>query len=274
MEKNSLLDGHYIEPYAGGAGLALTLMLREYMRVIHLNDYDRSIYAFWYSIMNNTEEFCSRIENTPITITEWYKQRKIQADQDDVSLLDLGFSSFFLNRTNRSGIIKGGVIGGYTQTGNWKIDARFNKNDLLERINLIVNNKARMHIYNMDAIDFLKKVIPTLPQNSLVYLDPPYYVKGKQLYTNFYNDEDHKKVANYILSLKSTNWIVSYDNVDSVKKLYEGTRYITYDLSYSAGKKHRGSEIMFFSDSLSISEEDIYSCKGVHNINTENLLSY
>lgn len=267
LECNGLLDGNYVEPYAGGAGLALLLMQREYMRNIHLNDYDRSVYAFWHAVLNDTEKFCKRIESVPVTMEERTKQLEVQDHKQDADLFDLGFSTFFLNRVNRSGIIKGGVIGGKDQNGKWKMDARFNKEEILRRIRLIYLNKDRITLYNMDAIDFLNDIAANCTKKTMLYLDPPYYVKGKELYSNFYSDNDHKSVATHIQSMKATNWIVSYDNVDEVHQLYSGRRYITYDLSYTAGSKHRGSEVMFFSDNLAIPE--IENSDSIHNINTE-----
>lgn len=269
LEYNGLLDGHYVEPYAGGAGLALMLMQREFMRVIHLNDFDRSIYAFWYSVMNHTDDFCKQIELVEITLEERKHQLDVQANKAKADLFKLGFSTFYLNRVNRSGIISGGVIGGKNQDGKWKITARFNKDELIQRIRLISTNRSRVKLYNMDAIDFLKHITMECNKKTMLYLDPPYYVKGKELYSNFYDDLDHEKVSKYIQSMDMTNWIVSYDNVDKVRDFYHGRRFITYDLSYSAGVKHRGSEIMFFSDNLEIPE--IEDFESLHNVNVDSL---
>ncbi|MEW2639883.1 DNA adenine methylase, partial [Vibrio cholerae] len=52
---NNLRSAHYVEPYAGGAGLALSLLFNKVVPHIHLNDLDLSIWAFWYSILNHTE---------------------------------------------------------------------------------------------------------------------------------------------------------------------------------------------------------------------------
>ncbi len=132
--ENNLVGMDYVEPYAGGAGAALTLLFEEYVSTITINDYDRSIYAFWHSIINNTEEFCEKISKTPIDVETWLVQKEIQKNKTNETLFSLGFSTFFLNRTNISGVIKGGVIGGKKQTGKYKIDARFNKSDLISKI--------------------------------------------------------------------------------------------------------------------------------------------
>ena len=175
--ENDLIGGDYAEPYAGGAGIGINLLLGEYASKLYLNDLNRSVYAFWRTLLDQTDELCALVSDTEVSIQEWHRQKKIQSDES-ASPLELGFSTFFLNRTNRSGIIIAGVIGGKDQTGPWKLDARFNKIDLLARIEVIARNKDRISLSNLDAIEFLKCEVPTMSKKSLVYLDPPYYVKG------------------------------------------------------------------------------------------------
>lgn len=254
LAENDLLDGHYAEPFAGGAGVALSLLLQEYVIHVHINDLNKSVYSFWHSVLNSTDELCKMISDTPVTMEEWYKQRSIQRNPDELSLLELGFSTFFLNRTNRSGIITGGVIGGYDQTGKWKIDARYNKKDLISRIKHIASYKSRITIYNQDATQFLTDTVPALPDNTLVYLDPPYYVKGKDLYQNHYCHEDHENLAKIVSSSIRQRWMVSYDFVPEIAEMYKDFRQIDYLLSYSASNRYKGSELMVFDDQLVVPE--------------------
>lgn len=252
FDKNDLLDGHYAEPYAGGAAVALSLLFEEYAAHVHINDIDPSVYAFWHSVVYDTEKLCQLIRATNVSMAEWRRQKAIQNHKNQASLLELGFSTFFLNRTNRSGIIKGGgVIGGNDQTGKWKIDARFNKQALVERIEQIASFRDRISIYNLDAANFLKSVVPKLPKKSLLYLDPPYFVKGHRLYANFYRADDHAAVARQVASLDRP-WMVSYDNAIEIKKIYRQYRKREYGLDYSAGSVYRGAEVMFFSPDLKI----------------------
>lgn len=248
---NNLLDGQYVEPYAGGAGIALALLFEEYASHIHINDLSKRLYAFWHSVLYETEALCTLIQDTEVTMNEWYRQRDIQAQTDEVSLLNLGFSTFFLNRTNRSGILRGGVIGGKDQTGPYKLDARYNKQDLSRRIKRIARYKGRISIYNEDAADFITTIVSTLPNNTLIYLDPPYYIKGQELYENYYRHEDHERISTLVANINQ-KWIVSYDERPEILQFYDGYRHITYHLSYSATERYKGSEVMFFSDDLDI----------------------
>lgn len=260
IEKNALLDGTYVEPYVGGGSVALSLLFNEYVKDIYINDKDIAIYAFWHSILHEPEALCKLIKDTPVTVETWFKLRDYQDKTDNVDLLHLGFSTFFLNRTNRSGILKAGVIGGYEQTGNYKIDARFNKEELIKRIERIADYSDRIHLTNEDAVTLVQRLKKELPYNTLFYLDPPYYIKGKGLYLNYYNDNDHQNIANSISDFREHKWIISYDNVDFIANLYSRFRQKTFELNYSASNSGKGKEIMIFSDNLVIPSHKLF-CK-------------
>lgn len=246
---NRLVGGEYAEPYGGGAAVGLALLLGGYVRRIHLNDLDRAVYAFWHALLNETETLCRLIRDTPVNVDQWWLQRQVQ-DDGNASLLALGFSTFYLNRTNRSGIIRGGVIGGKNQAGKWKLDVRFNKSDLIARVQNIARHRARIRLHNLDALEFVQCVVPDLPGDTLCYLDPPYLVKGRQrLYASYYEPGDHREIAAAVRAMDRP-WIVTYDDATEIRALYSGARHLTYGLHYTAGRKQRGSEIMFFSADL------------------------
>lgn len=250
VERNGLLDGHYVELYAGGAAIAWSLLLAEYVRHVHINDIDPALYAFWMAVLDHTDELCRRIRDGKVSLTAWRRHRNVLARPTEHSLLEVGFATFFLNRTNRSGIISGGVIGGKGQSGRWKIDARFNKSDLIKRIQRIARYRRRITVTRMDAADFLRSVIPTLPEKTLIYLDPPYYAKGEGLYEHHYRHDDHALIAAMVRELHQRAWLVSYDAVPQVLQLYRGLRRQQYDLAYSAQDRYAGSEVIFYSPSL------------------------
>ena len=250
IQKNKLYDHIYVEPYAGGASVGLSLLFNEYVDKIVINDIDRSVYAFWYSVLYKTKEFCELIDNTPINVKTWELQNKIQKNKKNSELLKLGFSTFFLNRTNRSGILSAGCIGGKNQKGKWKINARYNKKDLINRIKKIALYKNRIKIYNLDAKKLIRKLNKE-KNDYIFYFDPPYYCKGKELYINFYTEKDHQKIAKEIKSMINSKWVVTYDNVLFIKNLYCGFTQKVFDLQYSAGKQKKGKEVMIFSKDLS-----------------------
>jgi len=194
------------------------------------------------------------IKDTPVNMKVWYQQKYIQENLDRFSNLELGFSTFFLNRTNRSGIISGGVIGGKEQKGKWKLNVRYNKSNLIFRIEEIAKRKRQITLYRQDASDFINGDLSELDKDALIYLDPPYYSKGKDLYEEDYRHEDHVEIAQLVNSLLDRYWIVSYDHAPEICDLYQNRRSIAYSLSYSAQDRYRGSEIMFFSDRVSVPE--------------------
>lgn len=251
-EKNNI-NGHYVEPYAGGASVALYLLMNDYVKEITINDLDRGIYAFWFSVLNETERFCRKIKNTEITVENWEKFKMIHSNYKNVNLFDLGFATFFLNRVNRSGIIDGGIIGGRGQKGEYKIDCRFNKKDLIGRIRLIASYKKNINLYNIDALELIKKIQKrSINENTIFYFDPPYYLKGPSLYMSHYKKEDHSLVGQGIQKIKNYKWIVSYDNVPEIKKLYADFKKREYSFSHVAYEIREGKEILFFSNNLTI----------------------
>lgn len=251
VKQNGLEGGVYIEPFSGGASVALALLIEGVMERIVINDIDRSIYAAWYSILYRTEDIIDKIRTTPVTMEVWDEQFHIQKKKDQVELFDLGFSTFFLNRTNRSGILKGGCIGGREQNGNYKLDARFNKEDLIKRIKLIAQYKEYIKLFNLDVWDLMKR-FRRISDKNLVYFDPPYFVKGKGLYVNFFEEKDHKILAERIKTANRFNWLVSYDNHVFIQDVYSGENHIIYELPYSAGETKSGSEIIFAKAGLTL----------------------
>ena len=252
LEANDLVGGHYAEPYAGGAGVAMELLLAGAVSHVHLNDSSVPVYAFWRSILKETDSFCRRIANIPLTIEEWRRQREILMKPRGVSLLDRGFSLFYLNRCNRSGIPTAGVIGGVAQAGEWKMDARFPRKKLIARVESIAAKGSAITVKNWDAEKFIIKHIPRLPPESLVYCDPPYFHKASRLYLDHYKPDDHARIAAVIQGEMSRHWIVSYDSAPEILGFYGQRRSFLYDLQYSAAKVYKGREVFVFSDTLNM----------------------
>ena len=245
------INGHYVEPYSGGASVALFLLIEGFVDKITINDRDRSIYAFWHSVLNKTNELCELIENAELTIYEWKKQKDIQINKKTVDLLTLGFSTFYLNRTNRSGIINGGVMGGVEQNGNYLMNCRFNKIELIQRIRLIAKHKKNIRLYRKDAIKLIDKIQEGADNENVVfYFDPPYYLKASTLYMNHYEDKNHKKVSEKIKAIQNIKWIVSYDNVPEIQKLYADCDKKEFSFKHTAYESRIGKEIIFFSNNL------------------------
>mgnify|MGYP000598910521 FL=1 len=246
IDKSGLTNITYVEPFAGGAGVALSLLFSGTVNHIVINDYDKCIYSVWRAILNDTNEFIKLIKDTDVTIEEWHRQKDIYLTQNNKYSLELAFATFFLNRTNRSGILKAGPIGGFNQNGNYLIDARFNKENLIQRIFDIADKKNQISLFNKDIRSFFKSYLPKY-ENVFLYLDPSYYKKGQELYKNFFTDKDHQEIAECVKQL-TCNWIITYDNTAEITKLYEEQQCGFFDLSYSLANNLRASELIVLSN--------------------------
>lgn len=243
------LHGTYIEPFAGGAGLALKLLFNNDVKRIVINDSDPAIYAIWRTILESPDELCHFIMEVPLSIDEWEHQRSLYMTLHDVPSIELAKSAFYLNRTNISGVIMGGVIGGKKQTGNYKIDARFNRSKLVKKINDIYQKRENIDIYNLDALNFLEPAVLRHYYKAFINFDPPYVVKGSKLYMNAYQEIDHRRLRDAIQKC-TRKWIVTYDVCDFIAELYGEYRSSFLDLTYSANGSRKAKEYIFFSDNL------------------------
>lgn len=250
IRQNTVDPPIYVEPFAGGAGLALELLFNGNVERIMINDLDPAIYSFWYSITNEETFylFINRVNEVDININEWKIQKDIYMHQDIHNKLELGFATFFLYRCNRSGILKAGPIGGQKQNGNYRIDCRFNKDRLIPLLRKIYDNRNRIDVTNLNAEEFIEYIDMNY-DNLFIYLDPPYVDKGYQLYKNSFTKEDHVSLSKKIKKLKN-KWFVTYDNTDLIKELYSDCKTEIFNIQYSAGSKRVENEIAVYSDSI------------------------
>ena len=244
---NDQVGCSYVEPFAGGAGAALRLLREEVVSELHLNDLDPHISSFWRAALGESERFAEAVLTVPLSIEEWRRQQSICRLADPTKTFDLGFATFYLNRCNRSGIIVGAApIGGYSQSGEWRLDARFYRETLAERILAIGEKRDQIHITNMDALDFLTEHIAGTAEETreFIYLDPPYYSYGKRLYMNSYSNHDHEELAKFVQGRETVQWVMSYDNSDFVKSLYANCNLSLLPLRYSLQRIRNAAELL------------------------------
>lgn len=255
IDLNDLRGCKYFEPYAGGAGAALTLLERDAVDEIHINDADPRIFAFWNAVLSETQQFADRVLEISLDMDEWHRQNQVSSNPSAHRAFDVGFSAFYMNRCNRSGVLSGaGPIGGLQQTGKWKLDARFSREALAQRIRQVGNKRDRIHLSGKDAIDFLKSSLPAgkARRKVFVYLDPPYVNNGQRLYLNAYKPGDHSEIARYLTAQKVLPWLMSYDDSDLIKQLYSKLRLFKLPIRYSLQVKKSASELIISPEGMTL----------------------
>ncbi len=240
----------YAEPYAGGAGAGLYLLTEGYIDHLYINDLNPGIAAFWRSVLRNTDEFVDLVRREPISVGRWHEHRQTYLSGETSSELDLGFATFYLNRCNRSGILTARPIGGLDQTGRWKIDARFNREELCRRIQLIAEYRDSVTVTSLQALEFLRRRSRS-KKLTFCYVDPPYLNKGEDLYMSMQSWNDHEALSKCLSRLQHP-WVLTYDVEERIRALYPLQRCLRYSISHTAQERRVGSEFMFFSRGLRV----------------------
>jgi len=251
------------EPYAGGAGASLHLLFAEYVEAILINDLDYRIFSMWWAALRRTDEFLKQINSVPLSIREWKRQRDIYRNSRKYKRFEVGFATFYLNRTNRSGIlINGGPIGGIKQTGKWGMDARFCRSTLSARVERIAAYRERIKITNLDALIFIRRLERNLERKPVfIYLDPPYFKKGADLYLSTYGPGDHALMAATMRECKHQHWAVTYDDVRPIRRMYATCRVLPFRLRYTAQRRRRGAELFIVPKKLVIPPSLLHSLR-------------
>ena len=254
LEINNI-NGTYIEPFAGGAGVAIDLLLHGDVKQIVINDYDKSIFSAWNVIINHSDELIEFLKTIPVTYDEWINQKRIHEEtKSDSTSINGGLATFYLNRTNVSGIIKGGPIGGKKQTGKYKIDARFNRKKLIEKVQIISRYKEKIILMDKDANELTSIIKDNYnSKNTFIFFDPPYFAQGKNLYLSFIDSSEHLKLFNNIKKMNDFSWIVTYDTADEIKEIYNSVNQkFIYSLNYTANNRRKAQEFLFTNSNLKI----------------------
>ena len=240
---NDLGNRSIAEPYAGGSGASLSLLFSEETSEIFINDSDVAIHDFWWSLVSEPERFLAHLSDVELTIDEWRRQREIYRRSGHVSKSERGFSAFYLNRCNRSGIIvNGGPIGGINQAGKWKLDARFNRLDLERRCRRVSEYASRINVSCYDGLEFLGR---TDSETTMYFIDPPYFEKGAMLYLNALDEEHHRALSNHLRAMDDQAWILTYDDCPEIREMYESWANVrSYSLRYSARLRRLGTEVL------------------------------
>ena len=237
----------YVEPYAGGAGAGIALLREGIVNRLVINDIDPAVHCFWAQVVNNNRAFVEWIEEVPLTLDEWRRQREVYRSRcsDQVAL---GRAFFYLNRTNRSGVLNAGVIGGQAQGGRYRIDARFNRQTLVERVEAIGALRSAIEVTSLDGRTVIQQ--HARRRSSFLYIDPPYVHAGSQLYLNAFEARDHEALAEAVDRIAGAHWLMTYDESPFITRLYSRHFQGRLDLNYSARYPGRAAELLVASESV------------------------
>jgi len=240
---NELGDRSIAEPFAGGAGASLSLLFMEETPEIYINDADPAIHDFWWTLVHRPEPFLDLLRSRRVSMTEWRRQRDVYRQRGRVSRLRRGFSAFYLNRCNRSGVImNGGPIGGVKQTGKWKLGARFNKAELARRCEKVAEYRDRVTVSDRDGIKFIE----SLDSDSVhFFIDPPYFGKGRTLYLSELDEAYHTALADRLREMPDAAWVLTYDDCPEIRRMYRGWANVrSFAIRYVASQRRDGDELL------------------------------
>lgn len=261
LKENYLEGCHFLEPYAGSAALSLGLLQQDIVSRATLVERDPLLFSFWETVFRHPYALIDRLIDLPITIETWQAFQKYRSatDLSEYPLIEMGLAGLFFNRTNFSGILKGGPIGGVKQESQYKIDCRLNKDRLIEQIIELSQLHSKIDVVYDDALEFLGRIRTELKnQECFLYIDPPYYEKGRSLYRYWYVDADHKKLAKY-LTRCDLPWLASYDNHPSIRKIYHSANQIEIYFDYTVSRARKERELLISNLEIPPDCKDLFS---------------
>lgn len=260
ISRRGLTAARYVEPYAGGVGAGIALLRQGVVERLVVNDIDPAVYCFWRAVTECTADLVDLVGSAPLTVEYWREQKALYKAADESNPLELGFAFFYLNRTNRSGILNAGPIGGVNQNGNYKIGARFNRAQLVERLEEIGRLSDRIDVSSIDGQAVVERYAHE--PNTFIYIDPPYVDMGGSLYLNAFTHRDHADLAETLSAASEANWVLTYDPSDFIRRLYRQFEVREYELSYSARRTGKASELLIASRRIAAMLSDVDEAPG------------
>ena len=235
-----------VEPYAGSASISVGLLRGNLMKEAYIGEKDPIIVSFWNAVLTRNDELVEYISTLEVTMETWFALKKYLSPTSTTNydIVEVAGAFLFYNRTNYSGIIKGGPLGGKKQLSPYKLDCRFNKERIIERIRGLKGLYGRLHIVESDGLVFMQEMSSKFPEDSFFYVDPPYYGAGKDLYRFYFTDMEHESLSDFLTNLDPP-WLLSYDNAEFIRNLYQmRTKFPVYTDYQSGHLKREVKELL------------------------------
>lgn len=253
FEKSGFTGLPVVEPYAGSAAVSLGLLDFGLTSHVTLLERDPLLYCFWASVFDRPDELIAAFQDLPITIDTWHRLRPLLLVEkpNKRQFLEVGLAGLFFNRTNFSGILNAGPIGGKGQRSKYKVDCRTNKDEIISRLLALAMFSGKVDVHFGDAIDFIKK--NSKSNSCFYYLDPPYFTKGELLYRHHYGVREHQQLA-AALDTVEFPWLLSYDDHHVIEFLYRNHYLSRLAFRYSAHSPKNHQELLISSFELPLSD--------------------
>lgn len=233
IKYNKLNPNVLVEPFVGGGNIALHFLLNGIVNKIIIGDKDKLIYSFWYVLFSDPDYLIDFIKRVRVNLDTFYDYKEIARDFENYEKEKLAEACIYLNRTSFSGIMtdKVGPLGGKDQQSQYKIDCRFNKKTLIERIKYISTFRRNVIVLPFDWKDAIKYAEDWVRHKKRLnrlffYFDPPFFNKAHDLYRCYFSKEEHRQLYEEIICL-NYDWVLSYDNVPEIRELYSHSKYVT-----------------------------------------------
>lgn len=214
--------GVLISPFTGGGSFELAMLEAGVVDKIHMNDLDPGVFSFWWVLKHMPFELINRIEEKLPTHEEYFQaQQLIKNDYKHADLIEAAWASFLVNRLAYSGVFKANPLGGKFGTSNDLLQ-RWNPHDLVKRINKIHSMADQIKVTQLPAIELIEESYWN--ENATLFIDPPYVVKGKDLYHCYFTEDDHIELSQILDSLHmgfpGADVVVTYDYCELLNTLY------------------------------------------------------
>jgi len=245
IEVHGLKGREIVEPYAGSGIVSLSLVAKNLVSHATLVERDPLLYSFWKAVFEHTDALLSSIEEINVNMDTWHELRVLLKHKipEDKLIPDLALACLFFNRTNFSGVLHSGPIGGKNQSSDYKLDCRFNKKDIISRIRQISSLRDGVSVKFGDALEFLQKANIQNNEKRFFYVDPPYFKQGRKLYRYYYKVIDHKRLYD-ILSVATFPWLLSYDKHEFIELLYDGFPQVHQSFRYMSRTPKNENELV------------------------------
>jgi DNA adenine methylase len=203
--------GSFGELFFGGGGITLNLIKEKVVDNVIICEKDIALADLWWQIIDDPRDLIRKVERfTPSVRAFKDVKERVLAEQGN------GFDFLVVNRLSHGGRgVKAGPQGGHNQQGQYKIDCRWKTETLVKTIGLL------HRLFGTVDVDWFCGSYDDAPWGiDYLYMDPPYWSVGDELYQHNFTEDDHLALFDYLRG--RGGWLLSYNNCPEVRELYQG----------------------------------------------------